>query len=63
LPRILSQRLASGLGAGNLPWIKESRTAFREIVRKAWSVSNSFSGDLLGVSSSPVCRTMTLRQP
>jgi hypothetical protein len=38
LPRILSQRLASGLGTGDLPWIKGSRTAFGEIVRETWAV-------------------------
>jgi hypothetical protein len=38
MSRILSQRLASGLGTGDLPWIKGSRTAFGEIVRETWAV-------------------------
>ena len=35
MSRILSQRLASGLGAGDQPWVEEWRSAFWEIVRKA----------------------------
>jgi hypothetical protein len=41
MSRILSQRLASGVGAGIVRWIEEQRTAFREIVRKASSVDKA----------------------
>jgi hypothetical protein len=36
--RILSRRLASGVGAGDLRWIEEWGTAFWKIVRKASTV-------------------------
>jgi hypothetical protein len=35
MSRILSQRLASGVGAGIVRWIEEQRISFREIVRQA----------------------------
>src|SRR6267143_847841 len=45
MSRSLSQRLASGVGAGDVQWIEESRTAFWEIVRKASSVDNTARAD------------------
>src|ERR1700720_1251618 len=45
MSRLLSQRLASGVGAGNVRWIKEGRTAFWEIVRKASSVNKAARAD------------------
>jgi heme a synthase len=41
----LSQRLASGVGAGNGRRLKERTTAFWEIVRKVWSVDKSARAD------------------
>src|SRR5260370_28244549 len=38
MSRPLSQRLASGVGAGDVRWIEEWGTAFWKIVRKASSV-------------------------
>src|SRR5277367_619747 len=43
--RLLSQRLASGVGAGDARRIKERRTAFRGIVRKASSVNKTARAD------------------
>ena len=40
LSRILSQRLAPGVGAGDVYWVKEWGSAFWKIVRKASSVDN-----------------------
>src|SRR5437660_1104559 len=43
MSRILSQRLASGVGARDLRWIEEWRTAFWKIVRKASTVEKRFA--------------------
>jgi hypothetical protein len=41
MSRILSQRLASGVGAGDLRWIEEWGTAFWKIVGKASTVEGT----------------------
>ena len=41
MSRILSQRLASGVGAGDVRWIEEWGTTFWKIVRKASSVEEA----------------------
>jgi hypothetical protein len=45
MSRILSQRLASGMGASDLCWIGESRTAFGEIVRNASIIDKAARAD------------------
>jgi hypothetical protein len=41
MSRTLSQRLASGVGAGNVRWIEEPGVAFWKIVRKASTVDKA----------------------
>ena len=38
---VLSQRLASGLGAGDLRWVEECGTSFYKIARKASSLDKA----------------------
>ena len=45
MSRILSQRLASGVGAGDVRWIEEWGTAFWKIVHKASTVDKAARAD------------------
>jgi hypothetical protein len=46
MSRILSQRLASGVGSGDLRWIEEWNTALWKIVRKASTVEGAARADV-----------------